>query len=228
MSQPVKKKPNNLSPKDYSEAKSMWKSGNYTLKVLAEKFGISVTAFNRRFKRDNIKKGCEADRHQKAVEEILKSSSTPIEANTASIIAERQEFVHRVIEHFGKRSANIIMTCSKENKPLASVSEDLKALQVAQKIVSDGWDVTAKMFGLDKNQSKIKKLTELKIDVLSEEALKEIKEAQRSQESDPIDEPFQIEHDIEMVEDKIVSIADEIIEDVDEEIHSYLNEDGEE
>ena len=65
---------NNLTSEQYIAAKTKWASGNYRLKDLAEEFGISITAFNRRFARDGIKKGQDRQKHEKAISEAVEGT----------------------------------------------------------------------------------------------------------------------------------------------------------
>lgn len=181
---------NNLTSEQYIAAKTKWASGNYRLKDLAEEFGISITAFNRRFARDGIKKGQDRQKHEKAISEAVEGTMIANSQRVMEMIIERKEHVHRINEHIEKRALNLVMEATKANKPLATVADDVKVLKMVQDIMANGYQITKAIFNVDKLEGDTEIPTVLRVETLTEEEVREIKEDQQKQVAELLEGDF--------------------------------------
>lgn len=168
-----------LTPREYSRAKTMWQSGEYALSEISETVGVSATALSRRFKRDGVEKGSNA---RKVAAAVQKS----IERTTAAQAEELSNYAHdlkmnalKAIDLFNKKAYTDVARAIKDNVPVGERLTDLKALNEASKIIAQNYTTGANILGLDQELPDEATLPELRINIMSEDDVKELREKQR-------------------------------------------------
>lgn len=198
------KTPKRLTPEQYETAKTMWASGRYTLSSISERFDISIQALQKRFARDGISKGMNVKKHAEAVEKAMENSIVNEAQAIAKLIKEEKEVSLKFSEQIRKRTMYEIAKATQEKIPLAAIEPNLKALAVAQKIMNGCYDLSSRVLGIERFESKDDEIAVLRIEEMTQEDIKEMREVQQKQMAELI------EGDIdEMFDDEVVIVSGE-------------------
>ena len=172
-----------LTPREYARAKTMWQSGDYSLKEISDTVGVSATALSRRFKRDSVAKGSDAKKVSAAVKRAIEKTSAAQAEELASTAHDIKMLALKSIELFNKKNYADIVACIKANRPLAEIQGDLKALKIASEIVNLNYGTGARILGLDQDLNMEDELPELQIHIMTENDVAELREQQRREEA---------------------------------------------
>lgn len=201
-----------LLPEEYAKAKTMWASGRYTLSDISSQFGVSVQAMQKRFTKDGVKKGMDADRHAKAVQQAMEDSLINEREETARLIRDEKETTLKMIDQLRKRALFEIAKTSKENLPLAAADANLKVIERAVKVVLMAYDGSARILRIDQIADGDAEVPVFRIEGMTDDEVEQIRQAQSQQMRELI------EGDIDEILD------DEEIEIVGDEPESQLDD----
>ena len=176
-----------LTPEQYEKAKAMWGSGRYRLKDISERFSISIQALQKRFNRDNVRKGMNAEKHAKAVEQAMENSIINEAEEAARLIREEKEVTLRLNEQFRKRLAYEMAKTTKEQIPLAAAEANIKVIERAQRIVDNCYALSSRVLGIDRIDQATMDMPTLRIEEMTADDISEIREAQRKQMAELIE-----------------------------------------
>lgn len=171
-----------LTPREYARAKTMWISGDYSLQEISDQVGVGITSLSRRFKRDGLKKGADADKVSAAVKKAIERSSAAQAEELASTAHDIKMQALKALKLFNQKAYADVAQSIQKNTKLAEVLNDLKALKVASEIVSTNYGTGARILGLDKDLNPDDVLPELQIQLMTENDVQELREAQRLEE----------------------------------------------
>jgi AraC-like DNA-binding protein len=173
-----------LTPREYARAKTMWQSGDYSLKEISDAVGVSATALSRRFKRDSVSKGSDAKKVSAAVKRAIEKTSAAQAEELATAAHDIKMLALKSIELFNKKGYSDVAKCIRDNRPLAEIQGDLKALKIASEIVSMNYGTGARILGLDKDLNIDDTLPELQITLMTENDVADLREQQRREEAE--------------------------------------------
>lgn len=179
-----KTKQKRMNPDDYIQAKEMWASGQYFLKDIGKKFDISVTALVKRFKKDDVKKGQDKDKHQKAISESLAEThfaSAPIQAK---VIAEEQEMYTKTMKFLHRQQMVLIRKSVENGVPFGAIKDDINTLILAQKGCAICYEAFATVHRIDELKKADDLPSVLKIQTMSDVYIENMKNAQVKQAAD--------------------------------------------
>lgn len=171
-----------LTPREYARAKTMWTSGDYSLSEISDEVGVSATALSRRFKRDSLVKGSDADKVSAAVKKAIERSSLAKAEELASTAHDIKMQALKALKLFNQKAYADVAGAITAKTNLSEKLNDLKALKVASEIVSVNYATGARILGLDKDLSPDDDLPELQIHLMTENDVEELREAQRREE----------------------------------------------
>lgn len=178
----VEEQSKRLTPREYARAKTMWQSGEYSLSEISDQVKVSPTALSRRFKRDGLKKGSDADKTSLAVKKAIERSSAAAAKELADTAHDIKMQALKALKLFNQKAyADVAQSIQKGTK-LGEVLNDLKALKVASDIVSINYATGARILGLDQDLNPDDILPELQIQLMTENDVQELREAQRLEE----------------------------------------------
>lgn len=172
MSEQTKKR---MTPAQWSEARAMWASGEFTLEQISEKFAVTRETLSRRFKKDGVAKG-QSQVDKRVEEEIVQQV-----VNNKDKWAERAEHVRETYYKTAEtiRNMNLKVIGDAMKGPGAfSAQPDLKALGM---LISNLEKLRVGQFaitGLDKELAEEDEIPELMVRSLTEKEIKLIREAQ--------------------------------------------------
>lgn len=201
-----------LTPREYARAKTMWQSGEYSLSEISDLVGVSSTALSRRFKRDSVSKGSDARKVSAAVKRAIEKTSAAQADELASTAHDIKMLALKSIELFNKKAYSDVVNSIKNKKPLSENLNDLKALEIASKIVSMNYATGARILGLDQNLNPDDELPELQIHIMTENDVLELRDQQRREEAEANGE-FIDEDDISALSDSDIEAMDEAMDD---------------
>lgn len=173
-----------LTPREYARAKTMWQSGDYSLKEISDTVGVSATALSRRFKRDSVSKGSDAKKVSAAVKRAIEKTSAAQAEELASTAHDIKMLALKSIELFNKKNYADVVACIKAGRPLAEIQGDIKALKIASEIVNLNYATGARILGLDQDLNMDDQLPELQIHLMTENDVAELREQQRREEAE--------------------------------------------
>lgn len=146
---PVEAKARRLTEAEYAEAKELYELGQMRLVDLSERFGISRQALSQRFKGDGVVYGTRAQEVQTAVSAGIKGA---VASTTGQQVAQaleryadkRMEWIeetrlggYKALKQADILAKRVVADAIQNKAPLASVDDDLKAVQRFQKIVAE-------------------------------------------------------------------------------------------
>lgn len=168
-----------LTGPDWEQAKQMWASGSFSLSDIATRFNTSITSLHRRFKREGIEKGQNADRFQKAMMQAMENQAIQKAEELAQLAAQFKELHLKGVESLTKRTLLLIQRAAQEGRALATIEDDLKALEKASRILSTNYATAEKILHLNRDPEVEKELPELTIVRLTDEDVAELRRQQR-------------------------------------------------
>ncbi|HFP9309434.1 TPA: DNA-binding protein [Raoultella ornithinolytica] len=175
MTEEVKKssKLTRLSPLQWAEAEAKWKSGEYTLSMLEEEYGLRVETFSRYFKKKGIVKG--SDSVGELVRESLKSDAEMRARARAEKIEDRRSTYDKWA-HMLAQIAIVEITKAKTTKtPLSSIEDELKTIQRASAIIQKSFDVSSRALGIEKEETVGDEIPNLLFGELTQKQVEELK-----------------------------------------------------
>lgn len=173
-----------LTPREYARAKTMWQSGDYSLKEISDAVGVSATALSRRFKRDSVSKGSDAKRVSAAVKRAIEKTSAAQAEELAATAHDIKMIALKSLELFNKKAYQEVAKSIKDGTPLSDKLNDLKALNEASKIIALNYGTGARILGLDQVLNPDEALPELTINLMTENDVAELREQQRREEAE--------------------------------------------
>lgn len=213
-----------LTPREYARAKTMWTSGDYSLKEISDTVGVSATALSRRFKRDTLTKGSDAKKVSAAVKRAIEKTSAAQAEELAATAHDIKMVALKALELFNKKAYSDVAKSIKDNTPLSDKLNDLKALNEASKIIHLNYNTGARILGLDQALNPDEQMPELQIHLMTENDVEELRKQQRREEAEANGEIADDDlvgtelsaDDLDAVDDALDQIDDDIVVEGDE------------
>ncbi|UIS24572.1 hypothetical protein S21ZY_010 [Pseudomonas phage ZY21] len=213
-----------LTPREYARAKTMWTSGDYSLKEISDAVGVSATALSRRFKRDTLTKGSDAKKVSAAVKRAIEKTSAAQAEELAATAHDIKMVALKALELFNKKAYSDVAKSIKDNTPLSDKLNDLKALNEASKIIHLNYNTGARILGLDQALNPDEQMPELQIHLMTENDVEELRKHQRQEEAEangeiPDDDLIGTElspDDLDAVDHALDGVDDDIVVEGDE------------
>lgn len=213
-----------LTPREYARAKTMWTSGDYSLKEISDTVGVSATALSRRFKRDTLTKGSDAKKVSAAVKRAIEKTSAAQAEELAATAHDIKMVALKALELFNKKAYSDVATSIKDKTPLSDKLNDLKALNEASKIIHLNYNTGARILGLDQALNPDEQMPELQIHLMTENDVEELRKQQRREEAEANGEIADDDllgtelsaDDLDAVDDALDQIDDDIVVEGDE------------
>lgn len=205
-----------LTPREYATAKTMWQSGDYSLTEISNKVGVTNTALSRRFKRDGVKKGSYADKTAAAVQKSIERTAAAQAEELSTYAHDLKMNALKAIDLFNRKAYADVAKAIKDGTPVGERLTDLKALAEASKIISQNYTTGSNILGLDRELDDSDQLSELRIKIMTEEDVIELREKQRRELAEANGEDID-DGDIGLTEDELSELDDVISEGLDED-----------
>lgn len=192
-----------LTPREYRTACQMWESGEYTLKNIAEHFGILPNGLSVRFRKDGIVKGAQAEKHDKAVAASIEKDTARSAMETRKLVSELQKNNLTWLDQITKRTLLIAAQASKENMPLGMFKDDVKVLKDMSDIISKNYGTAAQILRIDEIAEAQEDLPTFSVHEMTAEDVEAIRQNQREQLEEFTIKPSQESED----DDDIVELS---------------------
>lgn len=127
----VKKRITQLTPGEKAEAVMLWRTGEVTLQVLAEKFNKRPETMSRLFTEMGITKGEAAKEHQAKVTAEVEAKLLSDVSVTAARIAKIKEEHFKMADSLGKLVWKEIVECKQAGRKLDTLRNTMHTLQLA-------------------------------------------------------------------------------------------------
>lgn len=171
-----------ITPAQWSEAKALWESGEFTLTQISEKVGVTREHLSRRFKKEGIEKGVKKIETTAAAAEAVESELSRLAKILPARIAETKEQHYQWASNIGKLAMQTVIIAQRDGRPLSSTGEDLKALDRLMAIEAKVMEQRYKALGIDREDYVDEEsLPTLTIDILTEEEMTDIRSQARAQ-----------------------------------------------
>lgn len=171
-----------MTPAQWSEAKALWESGEFTLAQIAKRVKATREHLSRKFKKEGIEKGASS---VKVSESAAAAVEDEIAKNARIIpmrIAETKEEHYVWAQTTGKLSMQLLSRAIREGKPISSISEDAKAIERIANIMTKVMDQRYRALGIDKDDYIDEEtLPTLSIDIMTEDQMNEVRTRAREQ-----------------------------------------------
>ena len=173
----AEKKPVRLTPKQWAEAETLWELGDVALADLAKKFGITEQAVSQHMKKKGVQRGKRAAEHAKKVSDEVARQALEDAAVAAARIRETKEEHYKMAAGVAKLTWSEVLTAKQNNVPLATITNNLKALEVANNILARSRAERYAVLGLDKDhEPEDDKLPVLEIAELTQDEIEELRD----------------------------------------------------
>ncbi|CDT52753.1 hypothetical protein VCR15J2_390018 [Vibrio coralliirubri] len=176
-----KPKQKRISAKDYRAICIMWRSGDYTVKELATQFDVNETSLRKRFARDGIKKGEDAELHNKAVAEVIQKDTVKQAEETRELILTTQKNHLAWLDGLSRRALLIAQQSAKDNVPLGSFKDDVQTLKGIADIVRGNYQTASQILRIDDISDLEEDLPTFTVNEMTADDVEEIRESQRQQ-----------------------------------------------
>lgn len=140
----------NLTQKEWTEAKTLWESGEVTLTELSKKFDRHEQSFVRYFQRHKIKKGTNRAKHQKRVEKEVEKAAMNDAAIIAARIKETKEEHYKMASGLAKLTWAEVLKTKQDGVPVSTALNNLKALDTAMTVLKKAREERYSVLGLDR------------------------------------------------------------------------------
>lgn len=182
MTEQIKKR---MTPAQWTEARAMWASGEFTLEQISEKFAVTRETLSRRFKKDGVAKG--QSQVDKRVEEEIVQQVVSNQDKWAERAEHVRETYYKTAETIRNMNLKVIGDAMK-GPGAFSAQPDLKALGM---LISNLEKLRVGQFaitGLDKELAEDDEIPELLVRSLTDSEIQSIRDAQSApQEDDEIE-----------------------------------------
>jgi hypothetical protein len=142
------RKQTRMTAADWAEAEALWMTGEVELKDLSKRFGgIRVETLSRHFAQAGIKKGSAAPAEEikkKVVEKAVAADSL------AGRIKDTRDQCYTWTRTLSMMTMQLLAKARQEEKPVSSTYEDLRAIDLAQRQISQGWKTRSEILKIDK------------------------------------------------------------------------------
>jgi len=203
-----------LTPREYARAKTMWQSGDYSLGEISTQVGVSVTALSRRFKRDGVERGSNAKKVAAAVQKSIERTAAGQAEELAAFAHTFKMNALKAIDLFNKKAYTDVAQAVRDGVPVGEKLGDLKALNEASKIISQNYNTGALILGFDQEIGDEDDLPELRVSIMTENDVAELREKQRRELAEANGEMVD-EDDIGLTEEELAQLDDIIEEGVE-------------
>lgn len=192
-----KKQHKRPTPKQWAEAEALWAAGDVTQPQLAAKLGVSEQAVHKHMQAKGIKKGEKAEEHKKKVSEEVTKAAIDEATITAARIRETKEEHYKMSAGMAKLAWSEIMLAKQNRAPVASVMNNIKALDAAMNVLSKARQERWAVLGLDRPDAidedglpelLISELTAEQIEDLRNRDFNEFEDVETDPEIDPENE----------------------------------------
>jgi hypothetical protein len=157
----------------------MWASGEYTLDELSEKFDITPAALHRRFKREGIEKGSAKKQLQQAINQSMESKANEKAAELIEMASQVKELHLKGSQMLSRRLLYEINEATKNKKPLASIRDDIRAIQDASKTLASNYQIAEKVLHLDREETPDDEIPDLVVRRMTDEDVQRMRDNQR-------------------------------------------------
>lgn len=179
-----KQKFQRLTPRQWSEIETLWKSGEITLAELSQKYGKDKTTFINHFRKTGIKKGENKEEIARMAQKVAEEKAKTEAAILSDRIRRTKEEHYKYSEAIAKLTFKQVLEANNEGRQFRTISQDVKALLLAaetlKKVREERW-VT---LGLDKDVVDPDELPELVMSTMTEEQVEQLRNMQREDEEE--------------------------------------------
>lgn len=178
-----KRKRRRLDGKEWREAEILWASGEWTLKQISDKYGPGIQAIYQHMRKRGVEKNSMRDEFQEVADEEIRNT---VKQETDQLMKEAldsKKITVRASVALQKMIMQSIKKARDEEKGVATVHGEIKAIQDAIKAIGEGWNNVSKSLGLDKDDGNLDELPELVVSTLTKQDIAEIRIAHDEQEA---------------------------------------------
>ena len=173
-----------LTPDQWDDARAMWRSGNYTLSDLSEKFGISATALSRRFLRNGVAKGEDRITADNAAKEEIERVAAQRASEMANSYEDLRDFCFKLNTAIVRRVAREIHEASNNKTDISFLKDAMKTLEIAQGITAKSFAAARAIAGKLISEDDEDALPTLSIETLTESEIEELRRQHAADEAE--------------------------------------------
>lgn len=171
-----------LTPDEWQKAKSMWRSGRYTLDAIAAQVGCSRNNLHRRFAKEEISKGEDITAGEKAIRQSIENTSAQRAEELAKLTVDIKEETLKAIRLLNKRVMFEIGQCAQQQKPFGMIKDDVKTLHEASKMLGNNYSTAESILGINKDDLDPDEiLPEMVVRVMNDDDIAELRNQQEAE-----------------------------------------------
>ena len=152
----------------------MWKSGEFTLVQIAEKYKRTVRTLTRIFKAHGVKRGSSSAALNARVADQLAAKSAEEALLIGTRIRETRDSGYKILSAIEKLAAHEISEARRLGQPLATTYGAQRALKVAAETIMLTWRGRAEILGIANLIPDSDELPELRITELTNEEIRQM------------------------------------------------------
>lgn len=171
-----------LTPDEWVKAKSMWRSGRYTLDAIATQVGCSRNNLHRRFTKEGIEKGEDIQAGEKAIRQSIENTTAQRAEELGKLTVDIKEETLKAIRLLNKRVMYEIGQCAQQQKPFGMIKDDVKTLHEASKMLGNNYSTAESILGINKDDLDPDEiLPEMVVRVMNQDDVAEIRAQQEAE-----------------------------------------------
>lgn len=183
---PVRTKANYIPPNVWAEVAALYETGAVTQQQIAEQLGVHFAYVSRKFKKLGVGRPDELKGvQQEAVkEQVAKVQEAALERaeELGSRAGRTVEFYIDANEKISRLALMTLARAQKEQRPLATATNDLKAIKLTMDILATGRTEAYTLLGLDKDDDKDDNLPDLVIREMTEDEMDAVRNSKREED----------------------------------------------
>jgi hypothetical protein len=153
------RKQTKMTTSQWAEAEALWMTGEVELSDLSKRFGgIRIETLSRHFKAAGIKKGSAAPA-EAIKKKVVEAAVSP--DSLAGKIKETREQNYAWTKALSSMTMALLLKSKQAGATPASVFEDMRAIDLAQRIISAGWKTRSEILKIDKEDAMVDELPNL-------------------------------------------------------------------
>lgn len=180
----VKRKYVRLTPAIWAEIRALWATGETTLAVLSDKYGVSIRALQMHFDKEGVTKGSQARAVAASVEAKVFEAMLPDEDQTVQRAIDVREAAYRNAILLENMIVARLEVANRDPEATFATASALKAFAVAAQALERLHALKRAALGINDDTFRNNDLPALRIEDLSNEDLREMRARHEEDDAD--------------------------------------------
>jgi hypothetical protein len=174
---PGKRAYTRLTDAQKTEGTTLYRAGTHTVEEISTKLGGKVETWRKYFVKVGVKKGDLQKEVEAKRAAVIAEALTIDPAVHARRVFDTKNETYRIVEMLRKLTAKVIVEAQRENKPLGSIQNEIKAIREAAAAIKTCREEAFAVLGIRPDEVSDEALPELVISGLDDDMIAQLQES---------------------------------------------------